>query len=193
MSEQVGQYRVSRKAVDYLLERMWLTRELEGPLRDQLATDRWEHWAVAWDAASVERLERFTTGWGRRTAPLPAPTVVEAMSALGPSAIWLVPHPAARPSDPFLTAYGRRYLQSEEAVYLACRDPTAEEVLATWQLAAFAAGRIGVVTTMAEHDPLSMVDLHEAARGVRLIVTDAYDGEGFLCYSRALTALLPDR
>ena len=127
MSEQVGQYRVSRKAVDYLLERMWLTRELEGPLRDQLATDRWEHWVVASDAASVERLERFTTGWGRRTAPLPAPTVVEAMSALGPSAIWLVPHPAARPSDPFLTAYDRRYLQSEEAVYLACRDPTAEE------------------------------------------------------------------
>ena len=184
MADHVRRFRVSHQAVDYLTEQMWLTRELEGPLRDQLATDSWEPWAVVSNEASTERLEQFTTGWGKRTAPLPTMTISEAMSALGPSAVWLVPHPAARRGDPFLTAYDLSYLRSDAAVYFWCRDPNADQILATWQRATFAAGRIGVVTAMADHDPLSTVDLHDAARGVSLIVAEAYDGEGFLCCSR---------
>lgn len=183
-SEHLDRRGVPGAALDYLLERLWLARELEEPLRDQLSAGSWESWAIAPDAAPAERSERFAAGWGVRSAALPTATILEAMANLGAAAVWLVPDPLARPGDPFLATCHLPYLTSDAAVYHACRSPSAHEILATWQAAGSAVGCIGVVTTLAEQDPLASADLREAARDARLVVAEAYDGEGFLCCSR---------
>jgi hypothetical protein len=62
-------------------------------------------------------------------------------------------------------------------------SPAAAGPAAAWRAASSACGRIGVVTNLPDTTTSTQTDVLEAGRSARLVVVDAYDGEGALYLS----------
>jgi hypothetical protein len=103
----------------------------------------------------------------------------------GNSLALVVPDPAARPGDRFLNRVARRYVAVGDAIYYVERSTDADELAATWRAAAFAAGRMAIVTDAGLDRPRAgEAALEKAAAGAALVVFEAYDGEGALFFER---------
>lgn len=144
----------------------------------------WSAWTFAGAGVPQERVEDIAVG-GLGAVVGDEQTVLcevaEAIVAAGSSAVWLVPDPMARPGDPLLA----NVVVIGDGVYYAARGRQPGELAAAWRAASSAAGRIAVVTNLADITTATQRDLFEAGRSARLIVVDAYDGEGALCLSKS--------
>jgi len=137
------------------------------------------------DAVATD-LERFGTGIRHATGP----TIDDAMSWVDKAmtaahGVLIVPDPAAHPNDRFLTSVQVEYLTAADAVYYVARRPGAT-TRRVWREATFAAGQLGFVTTAGlPSTDIDERDLEAAAEQARLLVVEAYDGEGFIFFERA--------
>jgi hypothetical protein len=177
---------LSGRAIDYCRERMWLARGLEPSLRDALASGDWNAWTFAAASVAQERLEDVGAGGlaslvGNERLVLGE--VAQAMVLAGPTAVWLVPDPMARPGDPFLANVAVVHVDIGDGVSYVARGRRPGELAAAWRAASSACGRIGVVTNLPDTTTSTQTDVLEAGRSARLVVVDAYDGEGALYLS----------
>lgn len=179
---------LSRRAVDYCRERLWLARGLEPSLRDAMATGDWSAWTFAGASMPQERVDDVRVG-GLGSAVGDEQSVLgevaRAIVAAGPTAVWLVPDPMARPGDPLLANIDVVHLEIGDGVYYVACGRRPGELAAAWRAASSACGRIGVVINLPDTITATQSDLLEAGRSYGLVVVDAYDGEGALCLSES--------
>src|SRR4051812_40413812 len=108
MSESSKARNVCRRLPDsvfhYATEELWLGRKFGEALKHRLAPNAFSAWT--WTAPDVgdARLAEFRVGGLRRHGDVWSDAVSEVSRemSLDTARLWVVPHPLARPGDPFL-------------------------------------------------------------------------------------------
>jgi len=120
--------------------------------------------------------------------------IIEAFLRTAPGHIFIVENALARPSDPVLSSYGSHLLMFDEEVYhlLLPQDRDEKIISQTLREAGYPyPPLVGALASGAEEIGLSgesqqitFVQLRASAERAAKIIVGAYDGEGYLIWSR---------